>query len=145
MAHEAVDLSCWLGEVKTMLTDRKLKQFVETAERDPAVLAVILFGSRARNEEHAASDTDVCLVLQPGPRDALQLSEKKHQYLSNFDLDVQVFQQLPLYMRHRVLRDGRVLFVRDEELLYKTAFRSAQQYEDFRHRHEAYLKEVASG
>ena len=128
-----------------MSRDRTLVEFVDAAERDSAVLAVILFGSRARNEEQAASDTDVCLVLQPGPRDALRLSEKKHQYLSQFDLDVQVFQQLPLYMRHRVLRDGRVLFVRDEELLYETVFRSVQQYEDFRHLHEAYLKEVASG
>ena len=134
-----------MGDVRSMSTDCELKRFVETAEQDSAVLAVILYGSRARGEEQDASDTDLCLVLQPDPRDALQLSEKKHQYLSRFDLDVQVFQQLPLYMRHRVLRDGLVLFVRDEELLYETAFRAAQQYEDFRHLHEAYLKEVASG
>lgn len=129
----------------SMSTDGKLEKLIETAEQDSAILAVLLFGSRARGEEHEASDTDVCLVLKSGPYDELHLSKKKHQYLSKFDLDVQVFQQLPLYMRHRVLRDGRVLFVRDEELLYETAFRAAQQYEDFRHLHEAYLKEVASG
>ena len=128
-----------------MSTDRELEELIGTAKQDSAVLAVILFGSRARGEEQAVSDTDVCLVLQPGVQDALRLSKKKHQYLSRFNLDVQVFQQLPLHMRHRVIRDGRVLFARDEELLYETAFRSAQQYEDFRHLHRAYLKEVASG
>ena len=125
--------------------DRQLERFVEIAKQDSSVLAAFLFGSHAREEEHEASDIDVCLVLKSDLRNELHLSEKKHQYLRQFDLDVQVFQQLPLFMRHRILRDGRVLFVRDEDLLYEKAFRTAQQYEDFRHRHEAYLEEVASG
>ena len=125
--------------------DRQLEKFVEIAAQDSSVLAVFLFGSHAREEEHEASDIDVCLVLKSELQNELYLSEKKHEYLSQFDLDVQVFQQLPLFMRHRILRDGRVLFVRDEDLLYERAFRTAQHYEDFRHRHEAYLEEVASG
>jgi hypothetical protein len=128
-----------------MPADRELKRFVEIVKQDPAVLAVMLFGSRARGEESVNSDIDVCLILLPKARTDLELSQKKHEYLKAFDLDVQVFQQLPLYMRHRVLRDGRILFCRDEPLLYELAYRTAQQYEDFRHIHEAYLKEVARG
>ena len=128
-----------------MSEGRQLERFVEIAARDASILAVFLFGSRARGDEHEASDIDVCLVLKSERQSELRLSEKKHEYLSQFNLDVQVFQQLPLFMRHRILRDGRVLFARDEDLLYEKAFRTAQQYEDFRHRHEAYLQEVASG
>ena len=128
-----------------MSADRQLERLIETAARDACILAVLLFGSRARGEDHDASDIDVCLVLKSEVLTDLLLSEKKHEYLSQFDLDVQVFQQLPLFMRHRVLRDGRVLYVRDEDLLYEKAFRTAQHYEDFRYRHEAYLEEVASG
>jgi predicted nucleotidyltransferase len=115
------------------------------AEADSSILGVLLFGSRARGEEGKTSDTDVALVLDPGSRDPLELSELKHRYLSRLDLDIHVFQQLPLHMQHRVLRDGRVLYVRDEELLYKVASRSVQRYEDFRHLHDAYLADVAHG
>ena len=59
-------------------------------------------------------------------------------------MDVQVFQQLPIYIRQRVLKDGEVLFVRDEDQLYELAFRTVQEFEDFRPRYQTYLKEVES-
>jgi len=118
---------------------------IDACKQDSAILAVMLFGSRARGEEHTASDTDICLVLNAGIRDPLELSKTKHAYLSMFDLDLNVFQQLPLYLRHRVLREGRVLFCRDEGRLYDLAYRTAQRFEDFRHIHESYLQEVAGG
>jgi len=85
----------------------------------------------------------VCLVLTPERRTAAQMSAKRLQYLQEIDLDIQVFQQLPLYIRQRVLKDGRVLFVRDEDRLYELAFRTIQAFEDFRPRYQAYLNEVA--
>jgi hypothetical protein len=57
--------------------------------------------------------------------------------------DVRIFQQLPLYIRVRVLKEGRILFVRDENQLYELAFRTAQAFEDFKHIYYGYLKEVA--
>ena len=89
----------------------------------------------------------MCLVLTPERRTAAQMSAKRLQYLQEVDLDIQVFQQLPLYIRQRVLKDGRVLFVRDEDGLedglYELAFRTIQAFEDFRPRYQAYLNEVA--
>ena len=120
-------------------------RLVDAAKADQDVLAVILFGSRARCEETAASDLDICLVLQPDLYSDLELSQKRLQYLKPFDLDVQVFQQLPLYIRRRVFKEGVVLFCRDEEALYEMAFQTAQQFEDFRHICNAYLEGVARG
>ncbi len=131
--------------IRDEAVEREIAALVDTAEKDASILAVMLFGSRARANGHEGSDVDVCLVICREVAEALGLSEIKHRYLSRFDLDVQLFQQLPLHMRHRVLREGRVLYVRDESALYEVAFRSAQRYEDFRHRHEAYLQEVARG
>ena len=93
-----------------------LNRLLERARRDPDVLAVILFGSRARGEASAGSD-----------------------------LDVAIFQQVPLYIRSRVLREGTVLFVRDEEALYGLATRTARAFEDFRHVYREYLDQVARG
>ena len=122
-----------------------IMRLIARAREDPDVLAVLLFGSRARGGATPASDHDVCLVLAAPPRSDLDASEKRLQYLALGDLDVVVFQQLPLYIRSRVLRDGRVLFTRDEDALYAIAVRTARAFEGFRHIHRGYLDAVACG
>ena len=122
-----------------------ITRLVARAREDPDVLAVLLFGSRARGGATPASDHDVCLVLAAPPRSDLDASEKRLQYLALGDLDVVVFQQLPLHIRSRVLREGRVLFTRDEDALYAAAVRTAKAFEGFRHIYRAYLDAVARG
>jgi predicted nucleotidyltransferase len=113
--------------------------------QDADVLAVLLYGSVARGEQTAGSDIDVCLVLMPRstPYESAILSRKRLDYLAQFDLDVQIFQALPLYIRSRVLKEGQVLFVRDEDLLYALAFRTAQAFEDFKPIYYRYLEQIA--
>ena len=121
-----------------------VNKLVAQASQDTDVLAVILFGSVARGEQTAHSDVDICLVLTPERvRDKSVLSRKRLGYLAQFDLDVQIFQALPLYIRHRVLEEGQVLFVRDEDLLYEVAFRTAQAFEDFKPIYYRYLEQIA--
>jgi predicted nucleotidyltransferase len=119
-------------------------KLVAQAPQDADVLAGILFGSVARGEQTAHSDVDICLVLTPERvRDKSILSRKRLAYLAQFDLDVQIFQASPLYIRHRVLKEGQVLFVRDEDLLYEVAFRTAQAFEDFKPIYYRYPEQVA--
>jgi hypothetical protein len=128
-------------------SERELDSLLEQARRDPEVLGVILFGSAARGEATVQSDLDVCLVLYAGgdqPRDSGQLAYKRLEYL-HFNLDMKIFQQLPLYVRRRVLKEGRVLLVKDEDQLYEVAFRTAQAFEDFKCIYYDYLEEVARG
>ena len=120
-------------------------RLVARAQEDPDVLAVLLFGSQARGSATPTSDHDVCLVLNGPQRSDLDASEKRLQYLGLGGLDVVVFQQLPLHIRSRVLREGRVLFTRDEDALYAVAVRTAKAFEGFRHIHRAYLDAVARG
>lgn len=89
-------------------------RLVDRAERDPDVLAVFLFGSQARGEATAGSDMDICLVLASTTAAVDEVSRVQLSYLSDFDLDIAVFQRVPLAIRSRILKEGRVLFVRDE-------------------------------
>ena len=126
------------------LTDPAATRVVERAARDVEVLAVILFGSRVRGDAGPASDIDVALVLTPdlSRDDAVR---KRGEYLSESGVDLSVFQQLPLHIRSRVLKEGVVLFTRDEDALYDLAARTARAYEHFRRFQRLYLDEIARG
>jgi len=121
----------------------QIERLLSRARQDSRILAVILFGSVARGEETARSDIDVCLVLSANRYTPAELSRIKLEYLAECDLDVQVFQQIPLYVRHRVLKDGQVVFSRDDDALYELAFRTARAFERFKTIYRTYLDEVA--
>ena len=128
--------------------DTETAGLVEKARQDKDVLAVVVFGSYARGDDGPASDLDICLVLQPEDYGNLELSRKRLEYLKTFSiptLDIHIYQQLPLYIRKRILKEGEILFCRDEEVLYEMAFRTVQEFEDFRDIYHSYLQEVARG
>ena len=124
-----------------------LTELIARAKRDPEILGVLLFGSVCRGEKSKASDVDVCLVLSPHflKTGHLAFSHKRLEYLNDFSLDIQIFQAIPLYIRKRVLREGRLLYVRDEDQLYDLALRTAKEYGDFEHIYHDYLREVEIG
>ncbi len=122
---------------------KELNALLEQAGQDNDVLALILFGSAARGEVSERSDIDVCLVLRPKRWEAEELAQKRFEYL-HFDLDIKLFQQLPLYVRSRVLKEGIVLLVKDEDQLYEVAIRTAKEFEDFKHIYRDYLEAIAN-
>jgi predicted nucleotidyltransferase len=92
----------------------RLEALLNKAKEDDDILALILFGSAAKGETTVASDINICLVLKE-KADALKAFSKRMEYLRFGRVDVHIFQQLPLYIRRRVLKEGKVLFVRDED------------------------------
>lgn len=125
------------------MANRDLENLLQRVREDPDVLAVMLFGSVARGEAGADSDVDVCLILYPQARDRAR--EVRLRYLDLADLDLKVFQSLPLYVRQRVLKEGQVLLCKDEDLLYEVAYRTVQAFEDFKPAYRLYLEAVERG
>lgn len=120
---------------------RILKKIKEKAEKDEDVLALIIFGSFARNEEY--SDVDVCVVLKPGKYTPLFLSRKRLEYSTSFPgLDIQIYQQLPLYIRIRILKEGKILLNKDEDLMYDLAFSTIRDFEYYKPIYRSYLESV---
>jgi len=122
----------------------RIDKLVKIAKQDTGVLAVFLFGSAARGDYHQASDVDICLILKSDRRTPLELSRKRLEYLKLSVLDVQIFQQLPLYIKIRVIKEGKNLFSADEDALYQLVFDTIGEFEDFGNIYRDYLKEVAN-
>jgi predicted nucleotidyltransferase len=113
------------------------------AKDDEDVLAVIVYGSAVRGEDNR--DVDVCVVLKPREYDKITLSEKKLEYAkeASAGVDVQVYQQLPAYIRERVIMEGKVEYTVDEATLFDLAVDTHRMFEDFKPIYDEYLKGVA--
>jgi uncharacterized protein len=103
---------------------------------------VILYGSAASGQMRAGSDIDLCIYYEGSPDEARRFRFQALSELADDAYDIQIFQQLPLYVRKDVLR-GTVLFCRDSRFLYDTALTTIREYDAFRHRLLDYIGEEA--
>ena len=94
--------------------EKGLRKIIEKARKDKDVLAVIVFGSYVRKKVRP-KDIDVCLMLRPKKFSNLLMSNKKIEYLSlvSDKYDIQIFQQLPVFVRVRILKEGKFLLSKD--------------------------------
>jgi predicted nucleotidyltransferase len=121
----------------------RLEQIVENAKQDEDVLAIFLFGSFVK--ERKFRDVDVCLVLSKKLSN-IEMSRKRLEYLAKFpEFDIQIFQQLPIFIRIRILKEGKCLCCKNEDLLYDLAFKTIREFEDFKPYYKAYLESVLNG
>jgi len=112
---------------------------------DLEVIAVLLFGSYARNEKHYR-DIDICLLLDKKYSN-LQLSKKKLFYasLAKSPIEIHIFQQLPIYIRKRILKEGKVLLCKNQLPLYEIAFSTIKEFEFYEKLYNLYLNKIENG
>lgn len=122
---------------------KKVNELLNIARLDEEILAVFLFGSIARRENSVDSDIDICLVLKPRKYSAKHLSYKKLKYLKEFNMDIQIFQQLPIYIKKRIIKEGKILLCKNEDEMYELVFKVIEEFGDFEHIYHDYLNEVA--
>jgi hypothetical protein len=73
------------------------------------------------------------------------MSKKRLEYARVFDLDVQIFQQLPLYIRKRIIGEAKILYCKNSDLLYDLAFQTIKEFDLFEKGYRMYLEKVQHG
>lgn len=97
------------------------------------VLFVYLYGSRAEGYFRSNSDFDFAVYYEGDRRKRYDFLVKVLGELSD-RFDVKTFQDLPLVLRVKIFRDGKLLYYRDWDKLFKIADETRREYEDFKHR-----------
>jgi predicted nucleotidyltransferase len=107
----------------------------ETLRDEPAVAAAYVFGSVARGTAGPLSDIDVALLVDDlRQRQAVcgRMTDALSRRLRAPRVDVISLADAPVPLRHRVVRDGRLVLRRDARLHERFVAETILQYLDFK-------------
>lgn len=115
-----------------------VQRIVAEIQQHPKVVAILLFGSWARGEQMPISDVDIAVLLDnPDSSDEADIGS-----MYSPTVDVVLFHRLPVRIQFQVLKEGKPLFVCDEEKLKEVTFRVMRQYHEMQWLYRRYFEEV---
>jgi predicted nucleotidyltransferase len=96
-----------------------IEQLSRLLEPDTDILFGYLYGSSVTDPDLLGSDIDVGVYLKPGDLNAYvkkeeQLTAFLVSHLHNDRIDLRIINTLPLLLKYNILRDGILIFSRDE-------------------------------
>ena len=98
---------------------------------------VMLYGSVSKGQDTPLSDVDVCISFNLPLVKRMKCRIKLLGLLSD-KYDIQIFEDLPLYVQKEVLQ-GRVIYCKNEEKLVQVALGTIREYEQFKKIYEYYI------
>jgi len=114
----------------------------------PSIITAYLFGSRARGDFSKISDYDFAVQVNDKIKSKeyadlkLSLIGDLTRFLKTDDLDVVVLNEAPLLLKHRVLRDRKVLFCRSQLARIRNEAKILIQYLDEKEYEQAFARGV---
>lgn len=119
-----------------MALDKNTKKLlVDFSKAEQGILAVLLFGSRTKKQEHAFSDYDICLVI---PRTT---TKERARLLFNLSgrlsetYDLKVFEDLPIMLKGEVIKNNETIYVKDDDELFEYLWHWKKIYDDFQYQY----------
>ena len=98
---------------------------------------VILYGSYSTGEQREDSDIDLCVYMEAGKDERFRVRINIQGSLGD-RFDVQMFQDLPVYVRMEILK-GKVIFCRDMSQLNDIVYSTIMDYNLFEPSYKLYL------
>ena len=91
------------------------------------VSAIFLFGSQTNGRARGDSDFDIAVLT----KNSTPNEEIKLMGFASDKVDVSIFHRMPLIIQFRILRDGKLIFLRNEEKLHDVKYEVFRRYLDY--------------
>ena len=117
----------------------------ERLQKEKDVIFAYLFGSRARGKATALSDVDIALFLEEtaiSPDRKLELIELLMDVLKTDEIDLVILNDATPSIVHSVVRDGKLLFSRDEKRRIEFIARAQKEYMDMEYYWRKYFSKL---
>jgi hypothetical protein len=133
--------SGWTKEYEVLPVLQKLKA-ISHIQGFEKVQFIIFYGSATCGEATPDSDLDISIYFEGTNDKASRFRFEVLSQIGDDRFDVQIYQQLPLYVRIQVLK-GVVLFYRDLPFVYETAVLTIKEFDSFKHRLYDYTSQAS--
>ncbi len=100
------------------------------------VLAIVVYGSRAKDEETERSDIDVCIVAPH--RDSSQIYKETLPLV----YDIKIFELMPLYLKMKVIENHKIVYTSDLLEFYEYLYFFRKLWKDQEHRQKITKEEA---
>ncbi len=111
-----------------MKLQEDVKKNVEALKKIKGVEGIYLFGSSSKGKNTPISDIDICVVTG-------KISKKERAEilsLGSEKMDISLFHELPIYIRFRVIGEGRPLYEKNKPVLSHIFAMTLSRYQEFR-------------
>lgn len=121
----------------------RISEVLRKMRKDRKIIAVALFGSSLKGK---GRDIDLCVFLDK-KYSTLEMARKQLELLkvSGRGMDIQIFQHLPIYIRIRILKEGKIVFCNNSDLLYGIAFNTIKEFGFYKKLYEMYMERIENG
>ncbi len=116
-----------MGTRDTIVNSVNIKPVIDELHTKKNVIALILFGSVARDQSRQFSDIDLCVVTRTNIVESDRVDILSY---GSGKIDVSLFHDLPLTIRFRVLKEGKILFCKDDLYLHRITVTTVREYLD---------------
>lgn len=113
---------------------------IRRLDREDKVQFIVLYGSLAEGRRGKLSDIDLAIGHEGNKKERFNFRLKTLGELED-KFDVQIFQDLPLYIKVEVLK-GKVLYARDMKLLNEIALETIREFELFKPHFLDYISRI---
>ena len=98
---------------------------------------VVLYGSAAKGKLTKLSDLDLAVFFNGDKSEKFEFRKKILGRVSN-EFDIQIFQDLPLYVQKDILSTGKMMYSVDYIETFEIFIKTIRGFEDFKPRLEVY-------
>lgn len=98
---------------------------------------VVLYGSATKGKLTKLSDLDLAVFFNGDKSEKFEFRKKILGRVSN-EFDIQIFQDLPLYVQKDILSTGKMMYSEDYIETFEIFMKTIRGFEDFKPRLEVY-------